>query len=480
MSISPTADLLRIAKAYRRAKRALLTERMSTSHNAIALFEQDLDGNLNTVLNWYNSGVWFDELNEVGSVYLVPKSAEYEPSTGRKVLGASTRTPKRLATRVYFAPLVSYAILEILWLEDFGITLDGLLLNCAMGNRLNIRQGALHPLHVYKYWPSAFNNFLSSTIDQLVAAVERNQAASVMLGDYSGFYDNVAPHFLLDLAERFDDPEHFVKATSSLLIAIETFRKQASELVQSYPQNKGIPTGAITSPLIANLALREVDQRILEHPNVIKYYRYVDDFAVICPTDFDATALFENGFNLNTSKTQQIEVHGDAGLQEIEAVKQAMSSARSQRSAFLTNDFNLEDLTGDLVTKRRVVRGLRDLDALRLDKYELTTRISEVERACRLLDEGGEMGKALLALDTFVGHAEDWLEFVEHHFRLLQITIRYNIQEAIYVFLNLSERIEALLSSVIQYGGNEVTANGKKSLTVYFRARLRDQSAKPG
>jgi len=82
-------------------------------------------------------------------------------------------------------------------------------------------------------------------------------------------------------------------------------------------REKGVPQGAVVSPLLANLFLDEFDERLLGQG--LKLVRYADDFLVLCKSREEAEraldkvreAAADEGLNLNEAKTQIVDFeHG--------------------------------------------------------------------------------------------------------------------------------------------------------------------------
>jgi RNA-directed DNA polymerase len=86
--------------------------------------------------------------------------------------------------------------------------------------------------------------------------------------DLSGFFDNITHSVLLcRLARRIQDPE--------VLAMLKRFLKGAGK--------RGIPQGSPLSPLLANVALNDLDHALDRGHEVISYVRYLDDMVVLAP-----------------------------------------------------------------------------------------------------------------------------------------------------------------------------------------------------
>jgi RNA-directed DNA polymerase len=86
--------------------------------------------------------------------------------------------------------------------------------------------------------------------------------------DLAAFFDNITHHVMMKkLAQRIQDPE--------VLAILKKFLKGAGK--------RGIPQGSPLSPLIANLALTDLDNALDKGQGFIVYVRYLDDMVVLAP-----------------------------------------------------------------------------------------------------------------------------------------------------------------------------------------------------
>jgi len=104
--------------------------------------------------------------------------------------------------------------------------------------------------------------------------------------DIDDYFDNV-PHKLL-----FDKLKPFVEDAYYLQL-IQTFCKMAyvTHNLKWQSRNKGLPQGAILSPILSNLFLHSFDKYVLQHTN--GYVRYADDFVIFTKSEAQALDLKE-------------------------------------------------------------------------------------------------------------------------------------------------------------------------------------------
>ncbi|MBU1250514.1 MAG: reverse transcriptase family protein [Actinobacteria bacterium] len=114
--------------------------------------------------------------------------------------------------------------------------------------------------------------------------------------------------------QRFDLKDFFGSVTSAQVLA--AFRElglsdpAAHLLTELTTYRRALPQGAPTSPILSNLVMREVDDRMRElaHSRSLSFSRYADDMAFGGNERFDLSSEVEDiidayGFRLNDSKT---------------------------------------------------------------------------------------------------------------------------------------------------------------------------------
>lgn len=124
--------------------------------------------------------------------------------------------------------------------------------------------------------------------------------------DLACFFDGIRHDRLLErIARRVQDPQ--------VLAAVKQFLKSGGK--------RGIPQGSPLSPLLANIALNDLDHALDLGGHVISYARYLDDMVVLAPDSpsgwrWAARALARIqeeaqaiGVALNTEKTRTISLH---------------------------------------------------------------------------------------------------------------------------------------------------------------------------
>lgn len=280
--------------AFRQAKTALYFERRGVGLLELAAFEQDLPNKLRELKQTLDTRPWFDGL-EVGEVWIVPKRLRDGKDSDDVVrIGARDEKglPRAIDVQVRISPSPGYAIAEVLYLWQFGGVLETMLSGRdVLGYRLDLRAQRVipHRRWLFEYWPSRYQQFRTAPLQAAKNALARDEEVLIVSADLASYYDTIDPSFLLsepfieDLLNNSVAPidvDEYRKATTSLLGAYARYRAIASRRVGTRLET-GVPIGALTSRVVANLALAPLDRHIGRRPDVLCYRRYVDDIVIV-------------------------------------------------------------------------------------------------------------------------------------------------------------------------------------------------------
>lgn len=428
-----TADLV---LAYRQAKRAFAMERGSVGLLDFGEFESFLDERLRSLRRDLRDEQWFSRI-DIGTTIVVPKSVEPVGDLDEDIVtvGRPRRRAVRASVRLQLAPTPEFAIVEVLYLWEFGPALEALLDSSCVGYRLKrveadgeVDRGARD---IYEHWPAAFESYRDDPIEEARRVLgERGGRVRVTSTDVVSFFDSIDPAFLLDrafiarvrtaasrLGRRFSARRYRV-ATLTLLAAFARFREQRRAFGVTDP-DVGVPIGALTSRLVANAALAPLDRYIQRQAGVALYRRYVDDIVIVsrlsrrdrAPATKEAVLarvfprysgdeqagrfvvpLTRASFRLKRSKTRIHDLEGAAGIEFLGTVAQSFALVTSERRALFGNIDTLEKEIEALELFDREVDGgdhiprLRDADRFTLRRFMATAFVRALERCAFLLD----------------------------------------------------------------------------------------------
>lgn len=468
---SPAPTIADLYLAFRQAKTALYFEKRGVGLLELAAYEQHLPRNLRTLERKLRNGKWFDQL-PVGETWIVPKRLRAVDDSGSGVVHIGTsrlrNEGRAVDIQLRLTPHPEFAIAEVLYLWRFGGFLDALLLNQeVIGYRLDLRGQRVvpHRRWLFEYWPSKYQQFRAAPLAAAKRSLSRGEQTLIINGDLASFYDTVEPSFMLDEqlvpglraqgAEQIDLDDYKL-ATASLLRAYDRYRKEASRRT-GLPITVGIPIGALTSRVVANLSLAPLDLHIAGQRDVLCYRRYVDDLVIVAKSDdinqnllgsvkqflplldgdaevlrLDVNRLGRAGseFQLQKTKVRVHHLSGVPGIDFVEAVASDFAKAVSERRAFIDS----ATLVGDGVThlirasegEGSPLRVLRDADRARLERFALSTSLHSLERVSSLIgyEEARELVRSCLERIGRVLDSEDnWVADFDVSLRLLKLAI---------------------------------------------------------
>ncbi|QOJ32869.1 MAG: RNA-directed DNA polymerase [Gammaproteobacteria bacterium] len=473
VTLSRPPTIAELYLAFRQAKTALYFERRGVGLLELAAYEQDLPKNLKALQSKLEKSAWFDKL-PVGETWLVPKRLRVADQAGEGVvrIGPSRRKDGRRAidVQIRLTPHPEFAVAEVLYLWRFGGLLDALLLDQeVVGYRLDLRNGEVvpHRRWLFEYWPTRYQKFRAEPLEAAKSALGRGEEALIINGDLASFYDTVEPSFmlgdqllagLLGLGAQDSDIREYRRATASLLAAYGRFRVEAGRRAAT-PIAVGIPIGALTSRVVANLSLAPLDRFVTAQSGVLCYRRYVDDLVIVAKGgefDTDSTRLKTikrflplldgdddvlrldvhllgrdgSELQLQNAKVRVHHLAGAPGLDFVEAVSSDFGKAVSERRAFIDS----ATLVGDGVThliragqaEGSPLRVLRDADRARLERFALSTSLHSLERVSSLIghEEAQEIVRGCLERVGRVLDSEDnWVSDFDVSLRLLKLAI---------------------------------------------------------
>lgn len=470
-SANPTiADLY---LAFRQAKAALFFEKRGVGLIELARYEQDLGDNLRRLQSKLSGGRWFDRL-DLGEVWVVPKRFHSGQDVADRVIriGATQKhsSERPIDVQLRVTPHPDFAICEVLYLWRFGGTLDTLLSSDVLGYRLDLREGQI-PLHrrwLFEFWPKRYQQFRADPLRAAKSSLDLGHKTLVISGDLANFYDTVDPAFMLGdpfkaeyRAAGVEESvlAEYCQATSSLLRAYSRFHGIASQRT-GLPISIGIPIGALTSRMVANLALAPLDKHVASRPGIICYRRYVDDLVIVAGAeearslsdslkaflpleeegDVDSPGVFKidsdylgrqgSEFQLQERKVRIHHLAGVPGADFVDAVLSDFAKALSERRAFVDSATLVGDGVSHLIRAGSVegspLRVLREADRARLERFALSTSLRSLERVSSLINqkEAKELVRTCLDRVARVLDAEDnWVDDLDVTLRLLKLAI---------------------------------------------------------
>lgn len=495
--------------AFRQAKTALFFERRGVGSLDLAAYEQDLPKNLRILQGKLADKSWFDNL-DLGEAWIFPKRLHPNQDKNDHVVrigGQGNQVGGRsVDIQVRISPHPAFAIVEVLYLWQFGWLLEELLSKDVLGYRLDLHKRHVipHRRWLFEYWPPRYQEFRTAPLAAAKLALAEGSKVTIISGDFASYYDTVAPSFMVNkdlvaelcsVAPDDFDVEDYLGATKSLLRAYDRFHTEASRRAATRI-NVGVPIGALTSRLVANLALAPLDRHVSDIDGVLCYRRYVDDIVIVAKTgqdelervdilrkflplqeatddilrlNVDTLGRTGSEFQLQNRKIRVHQLAGAPGMDFVEAVTSDFQHAVSERRAFIDTATLLGDGVTHLIRAGEAegspLRVLRDADRARLERYALSTSLHSLERVSSLLDHDQARDLVRHSLERVgrVLDAEDsWVNDLDLSFRLLKLAISTGDWKSATEFNNRMDRvwgsIDSLRTSVatLFYRGQEI------------------------
>jgi hypothetical protein len=458
--------------AYRQAKAAVYAEQRGTGLAEFASYEASLHTNLHRLhRRLAKQDTWFENTSP-GSVWVSPKRSIEELAHDHLVYIGTRPLPRRrdLEVRMMLTPSIDFLITEVLFLWEFGPVLDGLLSESSLGNRLDVRHNAISHTRagLFQYWRPRYASFRADPIRVAREMLSRaaNAGCVVVSLDFAAYYDNVDARFLVTKqflveVERVTDRNYsanFKSAASSLLAAYRAYHRDVSFLTGARV-SRGIPIGALTSRLVANLALLPLDRILNSAPDVRCYRRYVDDVFIVSERDerastdvdmlrrwlpvqvtpkgaaeirLDSAALERSGteLSLQSRKLGIYDLAGPTGLDFLSAVAADVKRIASERRALVDRARLRPDKLASTVlegpAQRVGVRVLRKQDRMTLGNMEASITLTMLQNIALFVERReatGVIRRAVSQLITFLVNSAEWVEQVELVHRLLRIVL---------------------------------------------------------
>ena len=139
-----------------------------------------------------------------------------------------------------------------------------------------------------RFWPTQYQKFRTIPLEEAEQQLKTNKPLVIVSADFANYYDTIDPTFLLShvfLRELQRDNQNvdimaFTEATESLLRLYIRYHRMVNRRLK-IPVRIGVPIGALTSRVVANVALSQFDKVARAVPGVVSYSRYVDDFVFV-------------------------------------------------------------------------------------------------------------------------------------------------------------------------------------------------------
>jgi RNA-directed DNA polymerase len=152
--------------------------------------------------------------------------------------------------------------------------------------------------------------------DALRRVVELLQAGYTMVvdADLRSYYDTISWGRLMKLVEEKVSDGQVIEVLKAML------SQKVMETARSWTPEEGTPQGAVISPLLSNIYLDPLDQKMAQAG--VEMVRYADDFVILCRSEAEAEEALEEvrqwtvqaGLTLHPTKTRIANADGQGGF----------------------------------------------------------------------------------------------------------------------------------------------------------------------
>lgn len=299
--------------AFRKAKADCFFERSIYCAERFLAYEQNLFVNLEVLLSELRGGNIAEVLQKSrGTPRIFAKCLGAKPNQSgapQCFFSDAERAFERLKNTHDLTPEfrlvgdfgVDMHVLSGLWINLIGHKYDARLRGHAFGSRLR-RYGKTalkdRPAGDYHYdavgsfepYFQPYRAWRDRGISAIRSALDNDEAIVALTLDFSSYYHNVDPSFIVDPAFLttigLELNAWEVEFTQALVSALQAWSTDASRFFEprrrrSIDQHGGLPIGLAAVRIITNVLLCEFDERILDALAPVYYGRYVDDIFLV-------------------------------------------------------------------------------------------------------------------------------------------------------------------------------------------------------
>jgi Reverse transcriptase (RNA-dependent DNA polymerase) len=283
--------------AYRKAKHYAFRDPNTSQGFRYADYERQLTKNLRNLHRRLNSSSFVVDEDFVGGWSSIPRWRDGQDGPKTHFYSSDPevmwRTGKsQLEHRLIASPSVTMQVLNALWCMTAGTRIDATLSHAHVfashphrGATTTFASGlrASTSRQLFQYWPGQYERWQRQGLRCMRTALREGRSIVALTMDIQKFYHCLDATFLTSQeflsapdvpSLGFSEPES--RLNQLLTSAIATWNKLApTESVI------GLPVGWTSSAVLANAALRSLDQRVLRELSPLYYGRYVDDIFLV-------------------------------------------------------------------------------------------------------------------------------------------------------------------------------------------------------
>ena len=167
----------------------------------------------------------------------------------------------------------------------------------------------MDPHFDYDVWSCRTGKGLDAGVDRVKTLLNRYPNSWAWRGDVSKFFDSVDQEIAMRIVRRFIKDEIALRVLGNVISSYET------------APGRGISIGNLTSQILANVYLNELDRYVRHTIKPLAYVRYGDDFVLLLPSKAEAqktqslgATFLDQALHLTLHKTNNIVVPVRQGI----------------------------------------------------------------------------------------------------------------------------------------------------------------------
>lgn len=274
-----------LKEAYKKLKSHLYSDKTLLNEKiSLARFEENLENNLKNLSDAIENNDILDWTKRI-SFTLVPKKLESIMPQNNFYSNKTKQGTYRIESyNIFISAPIEIHMISVLWTMIIGEKLDRNLINNIKGNRLH-RDKSDHfkndSYKLFRPYYEGYQSFRDEAIDMATVLHSKKLDVTVLNLDIQEFYYNI--DFNFDTLTEMEDTYYLNQFMQEIH---DAFHKKVEKLqpnlkIKNYNYQKFLPIGLVSSSVIANYVLAELDKDIVENLKPEYYSRYVDDMLFV-------------------------------------------------------------------------------------------------------------------------------------------------------------------------------------------------------
>lgn len=288
------------SSVYYDKTQAILRNELVNYETALEDIEKDLEGFAESFANIEKRNALVKEILSTITYCAFPKKLVAEKST---MITNYAKKEINIKENQYFINMdIRGHILGVLWLMLIGYRVDQKIYKHSYGNRIRrnlyneLSEGPTYSPYLFEPYFQQYESWRDKAMNEAVHYLHSGQDVVILTLDFKRFF------YSLDISERlmeelYKDAEieddEAVNAVNDFVFRVISCY---ASLFDEFDGRKILPIGFLPSNILANYALRNFDQAVLDGWNPIYFGRYVDD-VIIVDKIVDNNDLYKRSIN---------------------------------------------------------------------------------------------------------------------------------------------------------------------------------------